>query len=101
MYIYNVTVSVNSEIEKDWLKWMNEVHIPEVLDTGYFAGHEMFRVLLNKEDNSVSYSIQYRFSEMKDLQLYQANAAPALQAKHNERYKDKCLAFRSILEKVY
>lgn len=96
-----MTVSVSAKVEEDWLKWMNETHIQEVLDTGYFSGHEMFRVMLNKEDESVTYSIQYRFTEMKDLQLYQANAAPALQAKHKERYKDECVAFRSILQKIY
>lgn len=101
MYIYNVTVSVNAKVEEDWLKWMNDTHIPDVLNTGYFAGHEMFRVMLNKNDDSVTYSIQYRFSEMKDLQLYQANAAAALQAQHAERFKDECQAFRTVLQKVY
>lgn len=100
MYLYNVSVSVNLDIEDDWLQWMKEEHIPEVMETGYFLGHEIFRVLLNREDDSVTYSIQYRFSEMKDLQFYQAKEAPALQAKHLERYKDKCVAFRSVLEKI-
>lgn len=100
MYIYNVTVSVDNEIQSDWLSWMSEEHIPEVMDTGYFTGFKIFKVLLNQEPGSTSFSIQYSFKEMKNLQLYQANHAPNLQKKHSERYKDKCIAFRTVLETI-
>lgn len=100
-FVYNVSVSVDLEIEEDWHKWMQNTHIPEVMETGYFLAHEFFKVLLNREEGIVTYSIQYRFAEMKDLQLYQAKEAPQLQAKHLERYGDKCVAFRTVLEKIY
>ena len=100
MFVYNVSVSVNREVEKDWLDWMETVHIPEVIDTGYFNGYSMFRVLLNHDENTCTYSVQYTFTTMKDLQMYQSREAPALQQKHLDRYGDKCTAFRSVLEKV-
>ena len=33
MIIYNVTVGVDKSIEADWLAWMKEVHIPDVIKT--------------------------------------------------------------------
>ena len=39
MIIYNVTVSVEESIKKDWLTWMQDVHIPEVMATGIFQNH--------------------------------------------------------------
>jgi threonyl-tRNA synthetase len=100
MFIYNVTVSVNHSVEDDWINWMKNTHIPEVMKTGFFTEYKMFKVLLNTDENSRSYSVQYAFSQMKDLQLYQANFATALQQKHIARYADKCHAFRSVLEKM-
>jgi hypothetical protein len=34
------------------------------------------------------------------LKKYQEIEAPALQADHNQRYKDKFVAFRTILEEI-
>ncbi len=100
MFIYNVTVSIDKDIEEDWLSWMKMIHAPEVLETGYFTDFAIFKVLLSHDDESLTYSIQYRFQNLKDLQLYQAKHAAALQQKHAERYKDKSTAFRTVLEKV-
>ncbi|MFY8045434.1 MAG: DUF4286 family protein, partial [Chitinophagaceae bacterium] len=36
MFIYNVTVKIDPSIEADWIQWMKEEHIPEVLATGKF-----------------------------------------------------------------
>ncbi|MBT6516091.1 MAG: DUF4286 family protein, partial [Crocinitomicaceae bacterium] len=36
MIVYSVTVKVNQEIEENWLRWMKEVHIPDVMATGFF-----------------------------------------------------------------
>jgi hypothetical protein len=37
---------------------------------------------------------------MADLQKYQAHLAPKLQSEHNERYENKFVAFRTLLEKA-
>ena len=36
MIIYNVTVSIDKEIEKQWLDWMKNTHIPDVMNTALF-----------------------------------------------------------------
>ena len=45
MLIYNVTTGVDKKIEQEWLIWMKEVHIPDVMKTKMFIGHKMYRVL--------------------------------------------------------
>ena len=36
MIIYNVTCNVENEILQEWLQWMLEIHIPDVMQTGFF-----------------------------------------------------------------
>ena len=36
MIVYNVTVNIDKNIVDDWLTWMKEIHIPEVMKTGFF-----------------------------------------------------------------
>jgi antibiotic biosynthesis monooxygenase (ABM) superfamily enzyme len=96
MYIYNVTVNIESDVHDDWLQWMKEVHIPDVLATGFFIDNRIAQVMVD-EEQGLTYSIQYRFKQMEDLQAYQQKHAARLQAEHMERYREKFVAFRTIL----
>ena len=101
MIIYNVTVNVESSVEKEWLKWMQEIHIPDVMKTGLFVENKILRLLSQNEGEiGTTYAIQYACKSMKDFEIYQKNHAPVLQQEHLKRYKDKCLAFRTMLETV-
>ncbi len=99
MIVYNVTIKVSPEIHDDWLEWMKQVHIPDVIATGYFTGHQMMK-LLREEEDGITYAIQYYCEEMRDLHQYQIKEAARLQALHTSRYKDKYVAFRTLLEVV-
>ncbi len=37
MIIYNVTVKIDNDVVAEWLNWMQTVHIPDVMQTGYFT----------------------------------------------------------------
>jgi hypothetical protein len=101
MLIYNVTVNVENNIEQEWLAWMRNTHIPEVMATGFFVQWKMYRLLTTAEDNTgVNYAIQYFCESMDKYNTYQDKFAPALQAKHHNRYAGKVYAFRSLLEEV-
>lgn len=97
MYIYNVTVSIDKSVADEWLNWMKTVHIPDVLKTGYFTENKICRVL-NVDDEGATFSVQYTFKEMIDIEEYQKNDAKRLQEEHSKRYEGKYAAFRTLLE---
>ncbi len=99
MILYNVTVKVDQEIHDDWLKWMREIHIPDVMNTGLFLEHKLCRIL-HEEPDGVTYAIQYFCKDMKTLHQYQVQHATKLQAEHTERYKDKYVAIRTLMEVI-
>jgi hypothetical protein len=99
MYIYNVTINIDASIQDEWLKWMKETHIPEVMKTGCFTESRMVKVL-HVNDEGHTYSVQYSFKEMKDIERYQSEFAKKLQADGKERFADKFVAFRTLLEIV-
>ncbi len=100
MILYNVTVKIDRDVEAQWLKWMLEDHIPAVLATGLFRDNKVFRMLGAPEEDGVTYSFQYTLDSLADLQQYSAHHAPALQADHQARYRDRFVAFRSYHELV-
>jgi|JI61114C2RNA_FD_contig_31_4761238_length_443_multi_1_in_0_out_0_1 hypothetical protein len=101
MILYNVTLNVDDDIHFEWLKWMKEVHLPEVMATGKFVSFGMYRIQNHEPgDQGNNYSVQYHADTMADYEDYVKNYGPALKAKTIERYGEKVLAFRTILEKV-
>ncbi|MDC0249321.1 DUF4286 family protein [Flavobacteriales bacterium] len=99
MIIYNITVSVEESIKLDWIKWMQEVHIPEVMAAGFFTKAQINRVIV-QGDSDHTYAIAYTCSNIKDLHQYQIKFAPELQKRHVARYGVKAVAFRTIMEVI-
>ena len=58
MIIYNVTLNVDQEVHEEWLNWMKEIHIPDVMATGLFLDNRLCRVLVDDE-GGITYAIQY------------------------------------------
>jgi hypothetical protein len=100
MFVYNVTIKIDPSVNDDWKEWMQAVHIPDVLATGYFESHLFTRVISLDESDGITYSIQYRVKDMATLHRYQVQEAQRLQDEHQQRYSEKFVAFRTILEVI-
>ena len=100
MILYNVTVSLDENIEADWLRWMKEDHIPRVMNTGLFVDRKIFKLLSHEQEGAITYAIQYFADSINQINDYQDQHAEALQAEHTEKFKDKFVAFRTMLEHV-
>ena len=98
MLIYNVTVNIDEEVHDTWLEWMQDEHIPAVMECGLFNDSHIFRVLA--DDEGFTYSIQYTCTSMGKLESYFEKHAPKLQEEHKIRFNDKFVAFRTILEEI-
>ena len=99
MIIYNVTVSVEESIKTDWLNWMKVEHIPEVMACGIFIKAQINRVISQGDSNN-TFAIAYTCSSMKDLHQYQMKFSVELRQKHIDRFGDKAVAFRTIMEVI-
>ena len=80
MYIYNVTLSIDKSIHKEWLAWIHN-HIPEVLATGKFTSAKLTQVLVEEDMGGVTYADRLRVVGM-------------------QKFTDKVLAFRTELKIV-
>ena len=100
MLLYNVTITLELDIQEDWLRWMRETHIPDVMATNMFVSYRMSKLLGHEHEDSAIYTIQYLVKDMATLKKYMSELAPALQEDHQKRYKDKYAAFRTVMELV-
>lgn len=100
MILYNITFNVSPDIEQDFISWMKDTHIPEVLGTGKFHEHKFFRLLHDSEDGSSNLCVQYFTESIELMMAYEKEHAAGLRAKTQGRYGDKAIAFRTLLETI-
>jgi len=101
MIIYNVTINIIEEEHNNWLEWMKNTHIPNVLKTSCFNDYKIYKLLtLQDDETGITYAIQYTCNTLNELNFYQTNFAPQLQKEHTEKFAGKFVAFRSILETI-
>lgn len=95
-HVYNVTVSVEPAIQSEWLSWMLNEHLREMLSTGCFLGFR-FSELKTDEGMGPTYSVQYELASESDLDRYEREFAPAMRQKSLKRFGTQALAFRTTM----
>ncbi|MET0572025.1 MAG: DUF4286 family protein [Pedobacter agri] len=99
MFLYNVTLILDDAAADEWLQWMQEIHIPEVLATGMFVSNRLLKVV-DSPNEGVTYCAQYIAETLENYNEYQKTYAPVLQEKLNEKFKNRFVAYRTLMEYV-
>ena len=97
--IYNVTCNMKPSIEERWLEWVKEC-IPRVLGTGLFMDARLTRVLVEDEDSSSTFSVQYKAIDRNALNIYLSEYAEKFRKEGFEEFGDNVLSFRTELEMI-
>ena len=97
MIIYNVTTTVSESIHEQWLTWIQEQHIPDVLATGKFTSARLVRVLVENENDEITYAVQYTTDSKEKLEKYYKEDAPRLRNEAIRLFADKLFSFRTEL----
>ena len=99
MYIYNVTISIDESIQKEWLSWIG-IHIQEVLATGKFIEAKLTKVLVEEKTGGINYSIQYTAQSKEKLNAYYKKDAPKLRKDSLNKFSNKMHSFRTELKVI-
>lgn len=98
MIIYNVTSKISPAIAVEWLRWMKEEHVPDLLRTGLFIDTRICRLLEQDESEGVTFTAQYTCDSMEDYHEYLRSHAPAMREKALKKFGDQYLAFRTVMQ---
>ncbi len=100
MILYNITYNIDQQIEREWLRWMKDEHVPAVVATGLTMQNNALKLLTEIENGGVTYTFQYWFQTMEDFVTYQSLHQYALQQQVATRYANRYVSFRTLLEEV-
>jgi hypothetical protein len=101
MIVYNVTTKVANDIAENWLHWIKEEHIPDIISTGCFTHANVFKLLETDDGEGPTYTVQY-FAESKSLyNSYTEMFAAAMRQKAFDKWGNKFIAFRSLMQVIH
>lgn len=100
MYIYNVTIQIEDSVHDQWLKWLKEEHIPDMLATGKFSQARICKLVSAESIGGITYAVQYHTPDMATLEQYYQEDADRLRRESLEKFPDKFVAFRTELEVI-
>jgi hypothetical protein len=100
MFIFNVTTKVEWSVAGEWVDWMKNSHIPEVLSTGCFNHYQFVRLIEIDDDDGPTYAVQYYATSGLDYEKYMQHFENGLKHKALNKWGNKFIAFRSLMETV-
>jgi hypothetical protein len=98
--IYNVTNKVDAAIADAWLHWLLQEHIPAIMQTGCFSSYKVVRLLEVDDTEGPTYAVQYSADSKADYNRYITVYAPAMRQKSYNKWGDRFIAFRSVMQVV-
>ena len=100
MFIYNVTIKVQESIHGDWLQWLKQEHVPEVLASHCFTRATIVRLLEIDDSEGPTYAIQYLAESKASYNLYIEKYASLLRQKSFDKWGNQFIAIRTLMQVV-
>ena len=98
---YNVTNNIDETIEYEWLSWMKQDYIPELLSGEYFESIKLLKVLVEEEMGGQTYAIMHKCKNIEVLEDYVQNHSHKLNKIMSDKFGQKVVSFVTLLEEEY
>lgn len=99
MILHNITSQVVPEVESEWMEWMQNTHIPNVLASGCFTQATLLKVHADTPDFK-AYAVQYTAASKSDLERFLTSVAPELTQQIKAVFGENVLHFSTQLELI-
>ena len=100
MIIYNITTKVHHSIAAEWLLWLKEIHVKDVMLSNCFTEFKIVKLLEVDETDGPTFAVQF-FAESKALyNLYIDKFAGEMRKRSFDKWGDKFISIRSVMQIV-
>lgn len=101
MILYNVTVKPEAPIADDWLVWLQQEHIPDMIQTGCFTHATVLRLLEVDETDGPTFAVQYHSDSKALYNRYIREFADEMRNKGYQKWGNRFVAYRSVMQVVH
>jgi hypothetical protein len=98
MILYNITYNIDKGIDEEWLEWLKEYYLPEIMISGYFVSYKVYRLLKSEDDGSINYAVQLLAESIDRLNEFLITRAPVLSKQLQDKFRHRHAAFMTVLQ---
>ncbi len=100
MLIYNTTYQTGNDEARNFIIWLHEVYMPQVEADGRLKHPRLTRILSHKEQDSECFSLQWEVKDTRTLHQWHTAQGAGLNAEMLKVFKDKVVAFPTLMEVI-
>ena len=101
MYLYNITFNIDEKIHQNWLQWIREKHIPEVLKKSSFKNAKLIQVLIDEEMGGFTYSVQYQVESKEKLDSFLNDSSYNIFSEMTKLFPNQFVSFSTELQIIH
>ena len=100
MIIYNITTKVHHSIALEWLQWLKEIHVKEVMESNCFTEFKIVKLLEFDETDGPTFAVQFAAESKGLYNRYIEKFAGQMRKRSFDKWGDKFISIRSVMQIV-
>lgn len=100
MIVFNITTRPDAQIAEDWIRWCQEVLIPEILSTGCFTDARLLQMLETDNIDGPTYTIQFNAESKALYNIYLQKHDQHIQEMAIEKWENGFVSFQSVMQVI-
>ncbi|MEL7122507.1 MAG: DUF4286 family protein [Bacteroidota bacterium] len=98
MYLYNLTIKIEKDMIEEWLPWMSNSFIPQVLSTIDFDAHKFCRLISHPDLDGETFALQLFTNKQEVLNDFHENHESKLQTILFQKFGNRLVFFPTVME---
>ena len=90
---------MEASIEEKWVKFMQEIQIPSIMNTGLFLDFRFVRIIPS-QGVDLSYNLQLRCKGYAELNRFRSENELKMESLIKQKFEGKYATFQSVLDQV-
>ena len=100
MLVYNTTYQMDIDDARNFVNWIHECYIPQVLDDGTLKSPRLLRILSHKDQETECFSLQWEVENSAELHKWHVRQGMKLNDELQKLFKDKVIGFPTLMEVI-
>lgn len=100
MFIYNITIKVDWQIHEEWMEWIINTFIPDIMQTNCFEKKQFTRLHEVEESDGPTYALQFYALSKAQYNRYMQLYANSIMQHAQQAWKNQMLFFSTLMEVI-